>query len=221
MNIILLGAPGAGKGTYATKLKEIYNLPHISTGDLLRNAIKNQTELGIQAKTFIESGKLVPDELVLELLKERLSQEDAKKGALFDGFPRTKEQAETLDKIIKINSVIQFDVKNTTILNRISARRICKDCGEIFHLIKLPPKKEGICDNCQGGLYQREDDKKEIIKDRLKIYYNQINQLIDYYQEKNILENIDSNIDIKDPTCQIIQNCQKILDEILINRDNN
>lgn len=221
MNIILLGAPGAGKGTYAAKLKEIYNLPHISTGNLLRNAIKNQTELGIKAKTFIELGKLVPDELVIELLKERLSQKDAQKGALLDGFPRTKEQAEILDKIIKIHSAIQFDVDNATVLNRISARRICKNCGEIFHLIKLPPKKEGICDNCQGELYQRDDDKEEIIKDRLKIYYDQINQLIEHYQEKNILKKINSNIDIKDPRCEIIENCQKIIDEILIDNDNN
>lgn len=212
MKIILLGAPGAGKGTYAKKLKELYNLTHISTGDLLRDAISNETEIGLAAKDLINQGKLVSDEMIVKLLKKEL--EKTEQGIILDGFPRTLSQAKLLKEMTKINAVLKFDIKKETIFRRLANRLICEGCGGIFHSINIKPKAEGICDHCQGKLYTREDDKEEIIKNRLKIYHEQTAQLEDYYKNLGILKNIDANLDMSHPDVKIIDDCQEILDKI-------
>ena len=214
MKIILLGAPGAGKGTYASRLKKTYNIPHISTGDLLREAVKNNTEIGRKAKAYMDKGQFVPDELIVKLLKERLEKEDTKKGALLDGFPRTIKQAELLDELIDVSKVLKFDLDEETVLRRLGGRMVCKKCGEIFHKQNLKPKKEGICDHCEGELYVRDDDKDETIKERLKVYHDQTAPLVEHYQNKDILHAIDANTDISSPDCNVIEECEKILNEI-------
>lgn len=215
MRVILLGAPGAGKGTYTSRLKKIYKIPHISTGDLLREAIKERTETGLIAKEFMDSGKFVPDEIIINLLKERIAQEDAKNGIFLDGFPRTIQQAEMLDKLIGIDAVLNFEVKDETIFRRLSTRRLCKDCGEIFNLIGIPPKQEGICDKCDGELYQREDDKEEIVKSRLDTYREKTAPLVNFYEGRGILKIISCDFDLNNPNCTVLEECKKILDEIL------
>jgi adenylate kinase len=214
MKIILLGAPGAGKGTYASRLKEKYNLAHISTGDLLREAVKNQTELGIKAKEFMDNGEFVPDEMIVDMIKERLSQEDAQKGVFLDGFPRTKAQAEILDELIGADLAFNFHLEDETILRRLGGRLACKECGEGYNKHKLPPKQEGICDKCSGELHQREDDTEETIKKRIKKYYEETSPLVDHYKNKGILHAIDSNTDLSDPSCTVLQECQNILDDL-------
>ncbi len=212
MKIILLGAPGAGKGTYSSRLKNTYNLEHISTGDILRNAIKNKTEHGLKAKEFMEKGLLVPDEIVIELLKDTLKN---KEKILIDGFPRNEKQAKMLDEIIPINLVLKFDVREDTVLRRISKRRICKNCGAIYHLVSIPPKKQGFCDKCEGELYQRPDDNEETIKKRLKEYHEQTSPLEKFYKEKGILHEIDANLDMNHPDVRIIEDCQEIINSLL------
>ncbi|MFH0808236.1 MAG: adenylate kinase [archaeon] len=217
MKIILLGAPGAGKGTYASKLKDQYGIPHISTGDLLREAIKNNTPAGIQAKKFMDKGEFVPDEIIIDILKERLKQDDAQAGMLLDGFPRTIKQAKILDEIIGIRAVLKFDIEQDVVLRRLGGRLICKGCGEIFNKHKLPPKEEGICDVCKNELYQREDDTEETIIKRYKTYEDQINPLIKHYSNTNKLHTLDSNIDLSDLKCTVLEDCKKILDNIKSN----
>jgi len=219
MKIVLLGAPGAGKGTYASRLKKTYNIPHISTGDLLREAVKNNTEQGIEAKKYMDKGQFVPDEIIVDILKERLKQDDTQKGMLLDGFPRTIKQAELLDEITDINKVLKFNLEEDTILRRLGGRIICKGCGEIFHKQNLKPKEEGICDHCKNELYQRDDDKDETILERLKIYNEQTSPLVKYYSDKNLLHNIDANTDISHPDCNVIEECEKILNLIGINNN--
>jgi adenylate kinase len=209
MNIILLGSPGVGKGTYASFIKIKYKLPHISTGDLLRESIEKKTELGLKAKKYYDKGILVPDEITLDLLKQRLTKEDCKKGFILDGFPRTIMQAEALDKISKIGVVINFYASEKIILQRLGGRRICKNCKAIFHLINKKPKKEGVCDLCQGMLYQREDEKPDIIKQRLKIYHDQTMPLEEFYKKRGILKEIKADADINDPNFKT-----EILDKI-------
>jgi len=216
MNIVLLGSPGVGKGTYAAKLEEIYNLPHISTGDLFRENQKTNTELWHQAEPYYNSGKLVPDEITIGMLKDRIANSDCKKGFLLDGFPRTIAQAEALGKITKIDKVLNFSADESTIISRLSARRTCKDCGAIYHLKNVPPKQEGICDKCGGKLYQRSDEKKDVVKERLKEYNKQTKPLIDFYEKKGLLVHIDANTDIGDPNFHVITDCQKVLDEIKV-----
>jgi len=220
MKIILLGAPGAGKGTYASHLKKTYNIPHISTGDLLRDAIKNETEEGAQAKTHIDKGEFVPDEMIVNILKERLSQNDAQAGIFLDGFPRTIKQAEILDELIEADIVLNFDIKDEVVLRRLGGRIICKECGEIFNKHKLKPKEEGICDHCNNELYQRDDDKEETILNRLKKYREQTKPLEEHYQNKNILHRIDSNTDLSNPECTVLKECKKILDELKTSTQN-
>jgi adenylate kinase len=214
LNIILLGAPGAGKGTYAARLKEMYNLPHISTGDLLRAAVKGETKLGLEAKGYMNAGQLVPDDLVISLLKERLEYSDAKQGFLLDGFPRTIEQADKLSKITHVNAVLKFDVDNQVIINRLSERRVCKGCGAIYNVTRIPTKKPGICDKCQGEVYQRDDDKEEIIKNRLKTYEEQTKPLVKYYSDKKVLHAIEANLDINNPKMRTIADCKVVLDKL-------
>lgn len=196
MNIILLGPPGAGKGTQAKMLVEKYGIPQISTGDILRANLKAQTELGLEAKKYMDAGKLVPDEVVIGIINNRLKEDDCQKGYMLDGFPRTVAQAEALDKILAeggsgIDDVISIEVPNDELMGRLTGRRTCRQCGQGFHVMFDPPKAEGVCDKCSGELYQRDDDNEETVGNRLKVYADQTQPLIDYYQNKGLLRPID------------------------------
>ena len=216
MNIILMGLPGAGKGTQAEQIKENYPIPHISTGDMFRAAIENETPLGKEAKSYIDKGQLVPDSVTIGLVEERLNQEDAKEGFLLDGFPRTVEQAEALDQILaktnrKIDKVLNIDVDPDILLPRLTGRRICKQCGTTYHLIFNPPKVEGVCDKDGGELYQRSDDNEETVANRLEVNIKQTKPLLDFYNQKEgVVENINGDQDIK----VVFQDVQKILDKL-------
>jgi adenylate kinase len=190
MKMIIIGPQGSGKGTYASRIAPILSIPHISTGDLLREEIKNNTELGKKAKEYVDKGLLVPDELVMDVLKKRINQKDAKKGFIFDGFPRNQEQAKALDKISKIDVVIELVVPEWILLKRLSSRRVCKSCGEIYNILNVKPKKDGICDKCGGELIQRSDETPEAIKERLNLYKKETQPLINYYKEKGILKQV-------------------------------
>lgn len=201
MKIIMLGAPGAGKGTQAKKIAEKYSIPHISTGDIFRANIKEGTELGKKAKEYMDKGALVPDELVCDLVVDRISQEDAKNGYVLDGFPRTIPQAEALDAALtkineKVDYAIDVDVPDENIINRMSGRRACVACGGTYHIVFNPTKKEDVCDACGGQLILREDDKPETVKNRLKVYHEQTQPLIEYYTKKNILKSVDGTQDM-------------------------
>ncbi|MGV8169028.1 MAG: adenylate kinase [Candidatus Nanoarchaeia archaeon] len=211
MRIVMLGAPGSGKGTYTKRLQEHYPFPHISTGDLLRDNVKRGTDLGLKAKEYMDRGELVPDEIVIELLKRRLEEKDCEKGVFLDGFPRTIDQAKALEKIAEIHQVLSFDVAHDVIIERISGRRTCKNCAKIFHVTKIPPKKEGVCDDCGSEIVQRADEVPEVIAHRLKIYERDMAPLIEHYKGKNILSVIDANMDILNPKATIIQDCVKEL----------
>jgi len=195
MNLILLGPPGAGKGTQAQMIVERYRIPQISTGDILRNAVKESTPLGLKAKAFMDRGQLVPDEVVIGIIDERLRAPDCHPGFILDGFPRTIAQAEALQSILtkigkSIDHVINMEVDPEELVNRLTGRRTCKNCGAMFHVLFHPPKGEGICDRCGGPLYQREDDKEETIRTRLREYRKQTAPLIEYYRQKNRLRSI-------------------------------
>ncbi len=187
MNIILLGAPGAGKGTQATKISERYHLPHISTGDIFRANIKNQTEIGMLAKSYIDKGELVPDEVTCAIVKDRLTWEDCQNGCLLDGFPRNTFQAEELDKFAKIDAVVNINIDFSLLMDRLCGRRVCKECGESFHVSTL--NGATTCSRCGGELYQRKDDNPETVKSRLDVYNAQTAPLIDYYTKKGIILN--------------------------------
>ena len=196
-NIILMGPPGAGKGTLAKQLKEELHLVHISTGDMFRDAIKAQTELGKLAQKYINDGLLVPDEVTIGLVKERLSQKDCDAGFLLDGFPRTLPQAEALSEISKeisrpIDVVVNLDCDNNELVRRISGRRVCKNCGAPYHIESMKPKAEGVCDLCGGPLYQRKDDNEEALKTRLSLYVSETKPLLDYYAKLGLLESFNS-----------------------------
>jgi len=200
MKKIFLGPPGAGKGTYSSRVSPIRKIPHISTGDIFRKNIKDQTEIGKQVKKILEKGDFVPDELTINMIKERLNHPDAQKGFILDGFPRTITQAQALKELFDIDLVLNLIIPEDILLERALARRICKECGDIYNIadinrkgIKLPPvspKQEGICDKCEGELYQRADDNKKTILDRLEIYKKQTKPLIDFYTNSGILKNI-------------------------------
>lgn len=200
MRIVLLGPPGAGKGTQAAKLVEKYDIPHISTGDIFRKHLKEKTKLGLKAKEYMDKGLLVPDELVVDIVKERLMEDDCKKGFLLDGFPRTVEQADALEdelkkQNLKLDGVINIEVRDEIIIDRLTGRLVCKKCGATFHEKFNKPKQEGICDICGGELYTRDDDKVETVKNRLDVYKNQTQPLIDYYAQKGILKTINGEAD--------------------------
>ena len=210
MKIIMLGAPGAGKGTQAKKIAAKYEIPHISTGDIFRANIKNGTELGKKAKTYMDQGLLVPDELVVDLVVDRVNQDDCTKGYVLDGFPRTIPQAEALDAALekmgqKIDYAIDVDVPDENIINRMSGRRACVDCGATYHIVYAPTKKENICDNCGGGLILRDDDKPETVKKRLDVYHEQTLPLIDYYTKAGALRTVDGTIDIDEVFAAIVK----------------
>ena len=203
MKIIMLGAPGAGKGTQAKKIAAKYSIPHISTGDIFRANIKNGTELGNKAKTYMDQGLLVPDDLVVDLVVDRVKQDDCANGYVLDGFPRTIPQAEALDKALaaigeKMDYAIDVDVPDDNIVHRMSGRRACVGCGATYHLEYAPTKTEGICDACGKDLILRDDDKPETVKKRLGVYHEQTQPLIDYYTNAGILKTVDGTIDIND-----------------------
>lgn len=209
MNIIMLGAPGAGKGTIASQMKERYNLPHISTGDIFRENIKNNTELGKMAKSYIDKGALVPDEVTTDITVDRISKDDCKDGFILDGFPRNFNQAKGLDEALtklekKIDLVILVDATDKQITERLSGRRVCESCGEVYHLVNLPPKVEGVCDKCNGKLIHRKDDTEEVILDRLKTYHELTQPLIDYYKERNILKRVPGFINSQEERLKMI-----------------
>ena len=201
MNLILMGLPGAGKGTQAEKIVEKYHIPHISTGDMFRQAIKDETELGLKAKTFMDKGELVPDEVTIGIVRERLSKEDCKNGFLLDGFPRTHAQAESLEVLLsemgrKIDYCIYIEADIDVLKERLSGRRICKSCGATFHTVFNPPKVENVCDKCGGELYQRADDNPETVENRLQVNLKQMQPLIDFYTEKGYLKAVNGLQDI-------------------------
>ena len=203
MKIIMLGAPGAGKGTQAQMIADKYEIPHISTGDIFRENVKNGTELGMEAKKYMDQGALVPDELTVKILLDRVAKDDCKNGYVLDGFPRTIPQAEVLDKAIKelgdkIDYAINVDVPDENIIRRMSGRRACLSCGATYHIEHIPPKKEGICDRCGKELVQRDDDKEETVKNRLDVYHEQTQPLIDFYTKQNILKTVDGTMDMQD-----------------------
>ncbi|KIL52361.1 adenylate kinase [Jeotgalibacillus soli] len=201
MNIVLMGLPGAGKGTQAEQIIEKYEIPHISTGDMFRAAIKGGTELGLKAKSFMDQGDLVPDEVTIGIVRERLSKEDCQKGFLLDGFPRTVAQADALDTLLSdlgknLDYVLNIKVETEELMKRLTGRWICKTCGATYHTIFNPPAVEGVCDKDGGELYQREDDKPETVKNRLDVNMKQTQPLLDFYSKKGVLKDIDGQQDI-------------------------
>lgn len=203
MKIIMLGAPGAGKGTQAKMIAKEYGIPHISTGDIFRANIKEGTELGKEAKTYMDAGQLVPDELTVKILLDRVAKDDCKDGYVLDGFPRTIPQAEVLDEALtklgdKIDFAIDVDVLDENIVRRMGGRRACVTCGATYHIEHVPPKKEGICDTCGSELILRDDDKPETVSNRLKVYHDQTQPLIDFYTKKGVLKSVDGTIDMMD-----------------------
>ncbi|WP_314046038.1 adenylate kinase [uncultured Granulicatella sp.] len=215
MNIILMGLPGAGKGTQAEMIVATYGIPHISTGDMFRAAMQQQTELGLKAKSFMDKGELVPDEVTNGIVKERLQQADTEKGFLLDGFPRTQAQAEALDKIMKdlnrsIDAVINIEVNPEILMQRLTGRIICRNCGSTYHKTNNPPKVEGTCDRCGShDFYQREDDKPETVENRIQINIEQSKPILNYYKAKGILRNVDGESGIDN----LFQTIQSIMGE--------
>ena len=210
MKIIMLGAPGAGKGTQAKMIADKYQIPHISTGDIFRSNIKEGTELGKEAKTYMDKGLLVPDELTVKILLDRVAKDDCKNGYVLDGFPRTIPQAEVLDEALaklndKIDYAIDVDVPDENIIRRMSGRRACLACGATYHIEHIPPKTEGICDRCGKELVQRDDEKEETVMYRLNVYHEQTQPLIDFYTKKGILKTVDGTVDMKDVFAAIVK----------------
>ena len=213
MKIIMLGAPGAGKGTQAKLIAEKYQIPHISTGDIFRANIKEGTELGKEAKEYMDRGQLVPDELTVRILLDRVSKDDCKNGYVLDGFPRTIPQAEVLDNEVaklgdKIDFAIDVDVPDENIIRRMSGRRCCPKCGASYHIVHIPPKSDGVCDVCGSELIIRDDDKPETVKSRLEVYHKQTQPLIDHYSKLNILRTVDGTQDMQDVFDAIVKHLE-------------
>jgi adenylate kinase len=212
VRIILVGPPGCGKGTQAKMIEEHYNIPQLSTGDMLRAAVREGTEVGTKAKGYMDRGGLVPDDIIVEVMRNRIQKDDCDSGYILDGFPRTLGQAEALDRMLAemnqpLTTVIAIAVPDEEVVRRLSGRRQCKNCGTGFHIAFNKPKKDGICDKCGGELYQRDDDNEQTIRSRLKVYYEQTSPLLDYYRERNLLNEVDGvgSIDqIYDAICSLI-----------------
>ncbi len=212
MKLVMLGAPGAGKGTQAKKIAARYQIPHISTGDIFRANIKAGTELGLKAKSYMDQGQLVPDEVTIGMLLDRISQEDCRNGYVLDGFPRTIPQAESLTAALKergekLDCAVDVDVPDSHIVTRMSGRRACLGCGATYHIVYNPPKTDGICDTCADKLVLRDDDKPETVQKRLSVYHEQTSPLIDYYQQEGILATVDGTQDME----KVFQDIEKIL----------
>lgn len=213
MRLVLLGPPGAGKGTQASAIIKKYNIPHISTGDIFRANIKKSTELGKKAKAYMDKGQLVPDELVVSIVKDRLLEDDCKDGFLLDGFPRTVKQAEALDEELtkmelKLDHVINIDVESDELIKRAVGRRICKNCGATYHIEFNPPKKEKECDVCGGELYQRDDDTEKTVANRIEVYLKETKPLVDYYTKKGIIFSVDGKQAIEDVFKDIVKSLE-------------
>ncbi|MGA9288129.1 MAG: adenylate kinase [Anaerobacillus sp.] len=203
MNLVLMGLPGVGKGTQAEKIVDKYGIPHISTGDMFRAAIKEGTPLGLKAKEYMDSGNLVPDEVTIGIVRERLGKDDCGKGFLLDGFPRTVAQADALEEILsdldkKLDYVVNIAVEEDQLMQRLTGRRVCRNCGATYHAVFNPPKEEGVCDKCGGELYQRDDDKEETVRTRLEVNKQQQQPLLTFYEGKGYLKTIDGNRDINE-----------------------
>lgn len=210
MKIVMLGAPGAGKGTQAKMIAEKYGIPHVSTGDIFRANIKNGTELGKEAKQYMDQGKLVPDELTVKILLDRVARDDCKNGYVLDGFPRTIPQANVLDEALtklgdKIDYAVNVDVPDENIINRMGGRRACVACGATYHVVYNVPRTEGICDVCGKELIIRDDDRPETVKNRLNVYHEQTQPLIDFYAKKGVLKSVDGTADMKDVFAAIVE----------------
>ena len=215
MKLVLLGPPGAGKGTQAARLEEFYDIPHISTGDIFRKAIKEETELGQKAKQYLDQGKLVPDEVTNGIVKERLAQSDCEDGFILDGFPRTVNQAEALSQILndldyELDAAVNITVSDDEVVKRLSGRRICDDCGATYHVDFNPPQEEGVCDQCGGELYQRDDDTPDTIKERLEVYYDKTAAVVDYYKDKDRLVTINGEQGLDEVFAAIKENLKEI-----------
>ncbi len=213
MNIVIIGPPGVGKGTYAEILSNKYGIPKISVGDLFRRAIKDETELGKKIKYYVFSGDLVPDEVVIELVKNTLLEDKCGRGFLLDGYPRTVAQAEVMEKFKRIDIALNFVAPDEVIMSRIGGRRTCSKCGAIYHIKNLPPKVEGICDHCGGKLIQRSDEKPEVIKNRLVVYREKTKPVVDYLRKKCLLVDIDAHYNIEEID-KIIDQCEKHLEAL-------
>lgn len=203
MRLVLLGPPGAGKGTQAKVLSKEYDMPHISTGDILREAVKAQTPIGLKAKLYMDKGELVPDEVVIEIVAQRVAKPDCEKGFMLDGFPRTAAQAKALDATLAelkrpIDLVLYFKTSVGTIIQRLSGRRVCRGCGENYHIKNIPPKVAGRCDRCGGELYQRDDDKEETVLNRIRVYEKTVPEIISYYEGKGILRTVSGDYDVEE-----------------------
>lgn len=195
LNVILLGAPGAGKGTQAERIADRFGVPHISTGDMLRDAVARGTEMGLAAKSYMDAGALVPDEVVIGVVRDRLGEDDARERFLLDGFPRTIEQAESLDEMLAsqgraVSDVLLLDVPEDELIARLAGRRLCRSCGRPYHVMFNPPRTDGVCDECQGELYQRDDDNEETVRKRLEVYRRQTEPLIEYYERRGVLKKV-------------------------------
>lgn len=203
MRLVLLGPPGAGKGTQAKVLSQTYAIPHISTGDILREAVKNNAPVGKKAKAYMDKGELVPDDVVNQIVVERIGEDDAARGFILDGFPRTRVQAQRLDESlgelgIALDLVLYFETSNRVAIARLSGRRVCRKCGANFHITNIPPKVNGVCDHCGGELYQRPDDSEETVKNRLVVYEQQTKELVEYYRGKGLLRTVSGDLDVQE-----------------------
>jgi adenylate kinase len=213
MNIVVLGPPGVGKGTYSGFLSKKHGIPNISVGDLFRNAIKNQTDLGKRIKSFVSSGDLVPDQIVIELVKNRVEEADCNNGFLLDGYPRTVPQAEAMMQFKKIDAALNFVAPDEVIMERIGGRRTCSKCGAIYHIKNVPPTIDGICDRCTGRLVQRSDEKPDVIKNRLNVYREKTKPVVDYLRKKGLVADIDANYPIEE-IHKIIAQCERHLTKL-------
>ena len=206
MKMILLGAPGAGKGTQAERLCKVLDIPTISTGNILRAAVKNGTPTGLKAKAFMDAGKLVPDEVIIGIITERLAEDDCKNGYILDGVPRTIAQAEAMEKAgISFDAVVSIEVADQVIMERMSGRRVCESCGASYHLVAVPPKVAGVCDSCGGKLVQRKDDAPETVKDRLEVYHKETEPLKDFYAQRGLLKSVENQPSVEATTAAILK----------------
>lgn len=206
MKMILLGAPGAGKGTQAERLCKVLEIPTISTGNILRAAVKNGTPTGLKAKAFMDAGKLVPDEVIIGIITERLAEDDCKNGYILDGVPRTIAQAEAMEKAgINFDAVVSIEVADEVIMERMSGRRVCESCGASYHLVAVPPKVAGVCDSCGGKLVQRKDDTPETVKDRLAVYHKETEPLKDFYAQRGLLKSVENQPSVEATTAAILK----------------